>query len=124
MKKLFLILSLMLSISVNAQKATQYFFDYAFVLVVSQGKEPEERKTTTRVFFNYTGDSKKLRIYFNDRVFDFIKTGEVIESKTKNGEEYKGMTMLDTNKHDCFIQVFKDGTLRVVYSDTKLEFYN
>ena len=124
MKKLFLVL-LFFSLSITAQKAEQYVVEYDYIMLFEKGKKPKEYEATTRVFFNYNNIGSRIKIYYFDKIYDFIKVGNLTEGQTKKGEKFKGMMVIDQNKTQAYIQLFeKDGTLRLIFTKLRVEFYN
>jgi hypothetical protein len=124
MKKTFLtMLLLLLSLVAEAQEK-QFLIDYSYVMLIKGKEEPVEYKQFTRVFFNHNDMSSKIRMYYNDSVFDFVLVGKVTKDQTVKGEKYSGMLMIDGEDRSVYVQLFEeDNTLRLIFKDITLEFY-
>ena len=116
-------LLLLLSLVAEAQEK-QFLIDYSYVMLIEGKKEPIEYKQFTRVFFNHNDISSKIRMYYNDSVFDFVLVGRVTKDQTVKGEKYSGMLMIDGEDRSVYVQLFEeDNTLRLIFKDITLEFY-
>ena len=120
MKKLILIITLLFSLTISAQKE-QIVKDYNFAY--SQG---EYREVKTRFFFNYGGDNSKVKIYIGDKAFNLTQIGATEEGETDSKIKYQLLKLLDNKTlEEIYLQYFEIDSVRIVFDGgITIEFLN
>lgn len=120
MKKLILIVALLFSLTMSAQKE-QIVKDYNYAY--SQG---EYKEVKTRFFFNYGGDNSKVRVYIGDKVFNLTQIGATKEGETESRIKYQLLILLDNETLEkLYLQYFETDSIRIIFNDeVSIEFMN
>ena len=104
----------------SAQKE-QIIKDYNFAY--SQG---EYKEVKTRFFFNYGGDSSKVRVYIENRQFNLTQIGATKEGETESKIKYQLLILLDNETlEEVYLQYFEIDSVRLLFNDgVTIEFLN
>lgn len=117
MKKLILIVVLLFSLTISAQeKKEQTVKTYTKVLVNEAWYD-----TSLRVFYHYSGESDKVKMYFNDKVSTYKQQGATLRGATESGEEFQLLTLVDLETNSVvYLQYFEnhyDFGIRLVFGE-------
>lgn len=119
MKKLILLVLLIFSINVVAQKQ-QIIKNYTTAVIVTpEGERSEWLDIDTRIFFHYSGQSDKVKIYLKDNVLLLTQISDTFESQTVGGMSYYQLELRSDSGEILFMQVFKDEQygVRFIFDD-------
>ena len=106
MKKLILIVVLLFSLTVSAQ-VQQTFKDYSNALITEREVTQEWLKLDSRIFFNYGGDEKRVKIFIGNFVETYVVDGYQ-EGVTEGGFEYLAVGLSSAKGETVLMQIFKD----------------
>ncbi len=117
MKKLILIVVLLFSLTISAQeKKEQTVKTYTKALVNEAWYD-----TSLRVLYHYSGESDKVKIYFNNKVSTYKQQGQTLRGATESGEEFQLLTLVDLDTNSVvYLQFFEnhyDYGIRLVFSE-------
>ena len=128
MKKLLLLALLFIGLSGFAQKE-QFVKDYYHVLSVDvSGNSTGWKEINSRFFFNYGGDTQKVKIYIGNIVVDLTQEGVTERSTTEGGFGYQRMILVDDKSLDMvLLQYFdlQEYGVRLIFTDgSSIQFTN
>ena len=124
MKKLFLGVLILLSASMFSQET--FIRKYTSYVSESKGVIQPWVQSGVTVVFNANKTSDIVFYYPNNTKRIVHQVGDVREDKTKGGDKYQIITVIDEDGSEMAIQLFDDGTaLRILIADGYyIEFHN
>jgi hypothetical protein len=122
MKKLLLLCVLFLSLNAFTQEDETFTRNYGNVFVKMDNKEESNHKNNiVAVFVDNT-----VKIYVSGRVDIYYQVSEVEKGKSEGGQTYQIINCItkDTGKN-VNVQLFDENdSLRIIFDDGYVEFYN
>ncbi len=124
MKKLFLGVLILLSASMFSQET--FIRKYTSYVSESKGVIQPWVQSGVTVVFNANKTSDIVFYYPNNTKRIVHQVGDVREEKTKGGDKYQIITVIDEDGSEMAIQLFDDGTaLRILIAEGYfIEFHN
>jgi hypothetical protein len=128
MKKLLLLALLLIGMMGFAQKE-QFVRDYSQVLPTNkEGKSTGWKEISSRFFFNYGGDTTKVKVYVGDIAINFSQEGATERDVTEGGFGYQRMILIDDESLDMvLLQYFdlQEYGVRLIFTDgSSIQFTN
>jgi hypothetical protein len=129
MKKLLLLALLLIGMMGFAQTKEQFFLDYTKVLSKDKdGNTVGWKELNSRFFFNYGGNSNKVKIYIGNSSFTFSQEGITERGVTEGGIGYQIINLVDDeNFEKIFLQYFdlEEYGVRVIFlNGSTIQFAN
>jgi hypothetical protein len=122
MKKLLLLCIMFLSLNAFTQEDETFTRNYANVVVKMDNKEESRYKNSIVAVFA----DNQVKIYFNGKVDVYYQVTDVEKGVSEGGQPYQLINCItkDGGKN-VTIQLFDDyDSLRIIYRDGYVEFYN
>ena len=117
MKKLILFVVLLFSLTISAQeKKEQTVKTYTKALVNEAWYD-----TSLTIVYHYNGESNKIRVYYKNKMSDYVQQGQTLRGATESGEEFQLLTLVDLDTNSVvYLQYFEnhyDYGIRLVFGE-------
>jgi len=117
MKKLILFVVLLFSLTISAQeKKEQVVKTYTKALVEGYWYDSD-----LTVVYHYKGESNKIRMYYKNKMSDYVQQGITTRGETESGEKYQLLTLVDLETDAViYLQYFEnhyDYGIRLVFGE-------
>jgi hypothetical protein len=124
-KKILLWMMLLLTVSILYSQET-FVRKYNYMIVTKDGVSGLSREADLTVIFNYNQEKQIKFHYATGETQEYYQVSQLIEGKTKSGEQYQLIKIIDKKDGYQFIlQLFdKIGAMRLIFSENNsVEFY-
>lgn len=117
MKKLILFVVLLFSLTISAQeKKEQTVKTYTKALVEGYWYDSD-----LTIIYHYKGESDKIRMYYKDKMSDYVQQGVTTRGATESGEKFQLLTLVDLETNSVvYLQYFEnhyDYGIRLVFGE-------
>lgn len=117
MKKLILLAVLLFSLTISAQeKKEQTVKTYTKALIEGYWYDSD-----LTIIYHYKGESDKIRMYYKDKMSDYVQQGVTTRGATESGEKFQLLTLVDLETNSVvYLQYFEnhyDYGIRLVFGD-------
>lgn len=116
MKKLILIVVLLFSLTISAQEKQQTVKTYTKALIGGYWYDSD-----LTIIYHYKGESDKIRMYYKDKMSDYVQQGITTRGETESGEKYQLLTLVDLETNAViYLQYFEnhyDYGIRLVFGE-------